>query len=137
MKTQRFWVPGLVCLLTFSGGAHTATGRLSPTRPQRPHPGDQRRDIAVGTPAPDWRLRTVEGETVALSELRGKVVVLDFWANWCGPCHKLTPLFDQLAREYQSKPVMFFTLSIWADRDFNPPGLPERSRDDIDVSSWH
>jgi thiol-disulfide isomerase/thioredoxin len=87
---------------------------------QRPRPGDKVKEIALGSAAPDWRLKTVEGETVALSEWRGKVVVLDFWANWCGPCRKLEPIFDQLAREYRSQPVKFFTLSIWPDHDFNP-----------------
>src|SRR5262245_5820510 len=86
---------------------------------QLPRPWDKVKEVALGSAAPDWRLKTVEGETVALSELRGKVVVLDFWANWCGPCRKLEPLFDQLTHEYQSKPVKFFTLSVWPDQDFN------------------
>ena len=90
------------------------------TAPQRPRPWDKVKEVAIGSAAPDWRLKTVGGETVALSELRGKVVVLDFWANWCGPCRKLEPLLDQLAHEYQNKPVKFFTLSIWPDQDFNP-----------------
>lgn len=76
--------------------------------------------MPIGAVAPDWRLKTAIGETVALSEMRGKVVVLDFWANWCGPCQKLTPLFDQLVREYQGRPALFFTLSIYPDRDFDP-----------------
>src|ERR1051325_5036071 len=76
--------------------------------PQRPRPWDKVKEVALGSAAPDWRLKTVEGDAVALSELRGKVVVLDFWANWCGPCRKLEPLFDQLVREYQKKPVRFF-----------------------------
>ena len=87
---------------------------------QMPRPGDKVKEVAIGSAAPGWQLKTAGGETVALSELRGKVVVLDFWANWCGPCRKLEPLFDQLAREYQSKPVRFFTMSIWLDQDFNP-----------------
>lgn len=94
--------------------------KVSFSVPQRLRPGDKRKEIAIGAAAPDWRLKTVEGETVALSELRGKVVVLDFWANWCKPCRKLEPLFDQLVSEYQSKPVKFFTLSIWPDQGFNP-----------------
>lgn len=88
--------------------------------PQRPRPWDKVKAVAIGTAAPDWQLKTVEGEIVTLSGLRGKVVVLDFWANWCAPCRKLEPLFDQLVSEYQIKPVKFFTLSIWPDRDFDP-----------------
>jgi thiol-disulfide isomerase/thioredoxin len=87
---------------------------------QMPRPWDKVKEVPIGSAAPDWRLKMVEGETVALSEMRGKVVVLDFWANWCKPCRKLEPLFDGLAREYQNKPVRFFTLSIWPGRDFNP-----------------
>ncbi|MEW6213262.1 MAG: TlpA disulfide reductase family protein [Acidobacteriota bacterium] len=87
---------------------------------QRPRPWDKVKEVPIGSAAIDWRLKTAGGETIALSELRGKVVVLDFWAEWCKPCRKLEPLFDQLMSEYQSKPVRFFTLSIWPGRDFNP-----------------
>src|SRR5215216_6092623 len=79
--------------------------RAASSMPQRPRPGDKVKEVDLGSAAPDWQLKTVEGETVTLSALRGKVVVLDFWANWCGPCRKLEPLFDELARGYQSKPV--------------------------------
>src|SRR4029453_8947897 len=82
--------------------------------------GVKRVEVAVGDAAPDWRLKTVGGDTVALAALRGRVVVLDFWAHWCGPCRKLAPQFDQLAREYQSRPVQFFTISVWPGTDFNP-----------------
>jgi len=106
---------------SFLGGQHAGLTqvRLS-SAPQMPRPWDNVKEVAVGTAAPDWRLKSAEGETVALSELRGKVVVLDFWANWCGPCRKLEPVFDQLVREYQSKPVRFYSVSIWPDQDFNP-----------------
>lgn len=94
--------------------------RVSYSVPQRPQPWDKRKELPLGTAAPDWQLQTVDGKTVRLSELRGEVVVLDFWAHWCEPCRKLEPLFDQLKREYESKPVEFFTVSIWADRTFTP-----------------
>src|SRR5262245_59375675 len=128
MKTQKLWALVVVCLLTFSAPIHgRQTEAGFSTSPQRPRPWDKVKEVAIGSAAPDWRLKTVDGETVALAELRGKVVVLDFWANWCGPCRKLEPLFDQLEREYQSKPVKFFTLSIWSDQDFNPQAyLKER-----------
>jgi len=87
------------------------------TDTQRPRPWDKVKELAVGATAPDWRLKTVEGEAFVLSALRGKVVVLDFWSNWCGPCRKMEPVLDHLVRDYQR--VRFFTMCIWPDRDFN------------------
>ena len=130
MNTRNLVLLGLVCLASLGIQVHTQqaatatslTTSVFSTLSQIPRgsAGINRKEVAVGAAAPDWRLKTVGGETVALSELRGKVVVLDFWANWCGPCHKLTPLFDRLAREYQNQPVRFFTLSIWPGLEFNP-----------------
>jgi thiol-disulfide isomerase/thioredoxin len=121
MKTQKLWVLVVVCLLPWSAPNYAQQTKAGfAIAPQRPRPGDQVKELTVGAPAPDWRLKTVQGKTVALSELRGQVVVLDFWANWCGPCRKLEPLFNQLVREYQSQPIKFFTVSAWPDQDFNP-----------------
>ena len=124
MRTQRFLMLVMVFSLMPSISLFAVRGapaKVYPsTTPQRPRPWDKRKDIPIGAAAPDWQLKTPEGQTVALSALRGKVVVLDFWANWCGPCRKLEPLLDQLVSEYQSKPVKFFTISIWPGQDFNP-----------------
>lgn len=120
MKIQTLWVLVGVCLSALSAPILAQQSGLGfSVAPQRPRPGDQVKELTVGAPAPDWRLKTAAGETVALADLRGKVVVLDFWASWCGPCRKLEPVFDQLVREYQRQPVKFFTVSVWADQDFN------------------
>lgn len=124
MKTRKLWVLTVGCLLILSAPSRAQQVSFS-TRPQKPRPWDKVKEVAIGSPAPDWQLKTVTGETVTLSALRGKVVVLDFWAHWCAPCRKLEPLFEQLVREYQDKPVKFFTLSIWPDQSFNPQTEPK------------
>ena len=53
----------------------------------------------VGAPAPDLLLETFDGRTVHLADLRGTVVVLNFWASWCDPCKREAPLLEQLAQE--------------------------------------
>lgn len=52
--------------------------------------------LTVGSAAPDFQAVDMEGEKVALSDYRGKVVVLNFWASWCGPCVNEMPLFGRV-----------------------------------------
>jgi peroxiredoxin len=54
----------------------------------------------VGKPAPDFTLKTLDGKMLTLSDLRGKTVVLNFWATWCPPCKVELPWFVDLQKQY-------------------------------------
>lgn len=56
--------------------------------------------------APSWKLKTLEGEMVSLKDFRGKTVVLNFWATWCGPCKAEIPTFSEFAEENPNIPVL-------------------------------
>jgi len=59
--------------------------------------------LRKGSAAPSFRLARYEGGTLALDELRGKVVMLDFWATWCPPCVAELPSLSKLAKEFEAK----------------------------------
>ena len=58
-------------------------------------------------PAPDFTLETFEGESIQLSDLRGQVVVINFWASWCPPCREEAPYLEASWREYRDQGVVF------------------------------
>jgi len=59
--------------------------------------------VAVGATAPDFTLSTPDGKSVALSSFRGKYVLVDFWASWCGPCRQENPNVTKVYNEYKAK----------------------------------
>ncbi|MFQ5869257.1 MAG: peroxiredoxin family protein [Candidatus Zixiibacteriota bacterium] len=67
-----------------------------------------------GQPAPDFTLKDLEGESYTLSELKGKVVLLDFWATWCKPCVVSIPHLNKLNLRFQEEE--FLLLGINVDR---------------------
>jgi len=70
----------------------------------------------VGETAPDFTLSSLDGkESYTLSELRGQVVYLDFWASWCGPCRRSFPEVQALHAQYKDRP--FRVLAVSLDRN--------------------
>lgn len=66
-------------------------------------------------PAPDFKLGGLGGKNVALSGLRGQVVMINFWATWCGPCRQEMPLLEQMYKKY--RPMGFTLLGVNVEPD--------------------
>jgi thiol-disulfide isomerase/thioredoxin len=89
---QRTFIVALACLSTLLSFAVSA-------------------DI-VGQPAPDFALRSMSGPSMRLSEHLGEVVIINFWATWCGPCRQEMPLLDELYGKYQRAGLVLLSVNI-------------------------
>jgi peroxiredoxin len=75
------------------------------------------RGVAVGDEAPDFTLNSPEGQPIQLSGLRGKYVLIDFWASWCGPCRMENPNVVKMYNKYKDKGFAIYGVSL--DKDMN------------------
>lgn len=73
--------------------------------------------LTAGSVAPDIALKNTEDQIVALSSLKGKVVLIDFWASWCGPCRKENPNVVRLYHQYKDKGFDVFSVSLDKDKE--------------------
>ena len=67
---------------------------------------------AVGQKAKEISLPDVKGKNIVLSSLKGKIVLIDFWASWCGPCRKSVPELKNTYAKYQSKGLEIYGISV-------------------------
>jgi thiol-disulfide isomerase/thioredoxin len=102
----------LLGLLTLGGAtvfAQTAPTAIiaapAPAGP-RPSPSAKQPILAVGAVAPDFVMRDINGREVRVSDFKGKVLILDFWATWCAPCIASFPHTQEIAKKYKDQDVV-------------------------------
>lgn len=85
--------------------------------------------------APDPPFKALDGHARKLSSLHGQIVIVNFWATWCGPCQEELPRMAQIAEAYAGKPVRFVLISI--DEPKNRAKIPEvLSKLHVGLESW-
>lgn len=73
--------------------------------------------IAVGMQAPEIEIAGVDGKTIRLSDYKGKYVLIDFWASWCGPCRKESPTLVKAYEQYKDQNFTIFSVSLDNNKD--------------------
>ncbi len=73
--------------------------------------------LPEGEAAPGWELPTLEGDTLSLADLSGSLVVLDFWATWCGPCAAVMPTLQELHETYGDSGLTVVGVNTWESGD--------------------
>ena len=114
---EKFWTAGrIIATLVVAAMVATIGYVLFAGRPEVKTASDV---VLPGTPTsgaqkapPDYDVRTIDGRTIKLSDYRGRVVVVDFWATWCPPCQKETPQLARIARDHQARGVEVIGMHI-------------------------
>ncbi len=117
MKAVTRILLGVITLVLISVIAGIVLDLSTPQRTVPLPPSGDRPLALAGKTAPDFRLRSSDGTHLALSEFRGKIIVLNFWATWCLPCREEMPNLERIWTEYRSQGVIVLGLDVQDDWD--------------------
>jgi thiol-disulfide isomerase/thioredoxin len=100
--------------IAFNAGTRTAASGVEELFAAPPEAEEPETKVKVGDAAPVSMLETLDGKTIDLAAMKGKVVVIDFWATWCGPCRKGLPLLQKFADDMKSNDkVVVLPVNVW------------------------
>ena len=72
-------------------------------------------ELARARMAPAFAIDTLDGQHISMDDLTGKVVLIDFWATWCGPCREAMPHMREIAKKFQGQPLVVLSVSLDSD----------------------
>lgn len=87
------------------------------------------RALSIGQIAPDFTLKNTQGENLKLSEQRGQIIVLNFWASWCGPCRKEMPILQTLHNKYKDLGAAVWGVNVEQENQAGKDFLSELTLD--------
>jgi peroxiredoxin len=139
--------PGLLVLLLFpvlgllaaaammlsGGGGSAAVPTVNPATPAPVRLPEQQQQQLTGELAPDFELRALDQTMVKLSDFRGRVVFLNFWATWCGPCERELPAFQAFMADQPADGPVVVGVNLGETYDTVMPYLAERGIDNFPI----